>query len=154
MDPTVAAVLGVCMRWTHIASMTALLGSFIYARFVMIPSLAVLTDPGRADLEKRVRGRFRPLAYLLIVTTLGSGLYNYLNKPPVPAIYHMLIGMKFLLVLHIFAVTLLYTARGVNEAKQKRWLGGMVISGLVILALSAGLRYVAATHTAALVLKP
>lgn len=146
MDPTLAAVLGVCMRWIHIASVTALLGSFVYARFIMIPSLAVLPEGLRADLEKKVRARFRPLAYLLIVTTLGSGLYNYLNKPPEPSIYQMLIGMKFLLVLHIFAVTLLYTARAVDEVKQKRWLGGMVISGLVIVALSAVLRYVAATH--------
>ena len=146
MDPTLAAVLGVCMRWTHIASITALLGSFVYARFIMLPSLSVLADSARTDLEKKVRTRFRPLAYLLIATTLGSGLYNYLNKGPVPAIYHMIIGMKFLLVLHIFAVTLLYTARGVEEAKQKRWLGGMVISGLAIVALSAGLRYIAATQ--------
>jgi len=146
MDPTLAAVLGVCMRWTHIASITALLGSFVYARFIMIPSLSVLADSARADLEKKVRTRFRPLAYLLIVTTLGSGLYNYLNKPTEPAIYQMIIGMKFLLVLHIFAVTLLYTARGVDEAKQKRWLGGMVISGLAIVALSAGLRYIAANQ--------
>ena len=146
MDPTVAAVLGVCMRWTHIASITALLGSFVYARFILIPSLSVLPDSARADLEKRVRTRFRPLAYLLIATTLGSGLYNYLNKGPVPSIYHMIIGMKFLLVLHIFAVTLLYTARGVDEAKQKRWLGGMVISGLAIVALSAGLRSIAASQ--------
>ena len=88
MDPTVAAVLGVCMRWTHIVSVIALLGSLIYARFIMIPSLAVLTDASaRADVEKKVRGRFRPLAYLLIATTLGSGLYNYLNKGPVPAVY-------------------------------------------------------------------
>jgi len=146
MDPTLAAVLGVCMRWTHIASITALLGSFVYARFILIPSLSVLADSPRADLEKRVRTRFRPLAYLLIVTTLGSGLYNYLNKPTEPAIYQMIIGMKFLLVLHIFAVTLLYTARGADEAKQKRWLGGMVISGLAIVALSAGLRYIAANQ--------
>jgi len=146
MDPTLAAVLGVFMRWTHIASITALLGSFVYARFILIPSLSVLPDSARADLEKRVRTRFRPLAYLLIATTLGSGLYNYLNKGPVPSIYHMIIGMKFLLVLHIFAVTLLYTARGVDEAKQKRWLGGMVISGLAIVALSAGLRSIAASQ--------
>jgi len=146
MDPTLAKVLGICMRWTHIASVTTLLGSLVYARYIMIPSLAVLADGSRADLEKKVRARFRPLACLLILTTLGSGLYNYLNKGPVPSIYHMLIGMKFLLVLHIFAVTLLYTARGVDEAKQRRWLGGMVVSGFVIVALSAGLRYIAATQ--------
>lgn len=146
MDPTLAKVLGIFMRWTHIASVTALLGSFVYARYILLPALSILPDASRADLEKNVRSRFRPLAYLLILTTLGSGLYNYLNKPPVPSVYHMLIGMKFLLVLHIFAVTLLYTARGVDQAKQKRWLGGMVISGLVIVALSAGLRYVVATQ--------
>ncbi|HME06292.1 MAG TPA: hypothetical protein VKG25_04545 [Bryobacteraceae bacterium] len=146
MDPTLAKALGILMRWIHIASVTSLLGSLVYARYILFPALAVLPDASRADLEKRVRSRFRPLAYLLILTTLGSGLYNYLNKPPVPSVYHMIIGMKFLLVLHIFAVTLLYTARGADEAKQKRWLGGMVISGLVIVALSAGLRFISTTQ--------
>ncbi len=146
MDPTLAKALGILMRWIHIASIASLLGSFVYARFILFPSLAVLPDASRADLEKKVRSRFRPLAYLLILTILGSGLYNYLTKPPVPAIYSMIIGMKFLLVLHIFAVTLLYTARAADEAKQKRWLGGMVISGLVIIALSAGLRYISTTQ--------
>jgi len=146
---SLAAVLGVCMRWIHIASIVALLGSFIYARFVMIPSLSVLAGDARIDLERKVRVRFRPLAYLLILTTLGSGVYNYLTKPPLPAVYQMLIGMKFLLVLHILAVTLLYTARAADEAKQKRWLGGMVISGLTIVALSAVLRSIALSHAIA-----
>ncbi len=42
MDPAVRAVLGVCMRWIHIASVVTLIGGFIYARFVFAPALASL----------------------------------------------------------------------------------------------------------------
>ena len=42
MDPTLRAVLAVCMRWIHIASVVTLIGGFIYARFVLAPALASL----------------------------------------------------------------------------------------------------------------
>jgi len=141
MDPTLRAVLAVTMRWIHIASVVTLIGSFIYARYVAAPALAALDGSARAAFDKNVVGRFRPLAYTLIVTILGSGLYNYLTKPSYPPHYHMWIGIKFLFVLHVFAVTILYTRGGAEESKRNRWLAGMVWSGLAIFAISAFLRW-------------
>jgi hypothetical protein len=54
----------------------------------------------------------------------------------------MWIGIKFLFVLHIFAVAILYTIPGAGEPKRRRWLTGMVISGLLVIAISAFLRWI------------
>lgn len=141
MDPTLRAVLAVTMRWIHITSVVTLIGGFIFARFALAPALASIAEPERAALGKRVVGGFTHLLYAVLVTVLGSGLYNYLTKPSYPPHYHMWIGIKFLFALHIFAVTILYAVPDTEEAKRNRWLTGMIVSGLIIFAISAYLRW-------------
>ena len=58
MDPTLRAVLGVCMRWIHIASVVTLIGGFIYARFVLAPALASLLPPSANSLARGGAARF------------------------------------------------------------------------------------------------
>jgi uncharacterized membrane protein len=142
MDPTLRAVLAVSMRWIHITSVVTLIGGFIFARFALAPALAGLAEPQRGTLGKKVVENFRPWLYTVLVTVIGSGLYNYLSKPSYPPHYHMWIGIKFLFALHIFAVAVLYTVRDADEVKRNRWLSGMVVSGLIIIAISAYLRFI------------
>ena len=142
MDPTLRAVLAVSMRWIHIASVVTLIGGFIFARFALAPALATLSDAEQKTFGWRVIENFRPLMYTVLITILGSGLYNYLTKASYPPHYHMVIGIKFLLVLHIFAVTILYSLPGADQAKRNRWLTGMVVSGLIIFAISGYLRWI------------
>lgn len=142
MDPTLRAVLAVCMRWIHVTSVVTLIGGFIFAKYAVAPALAAITEPERGSIGNRIVESFRPLLYTVLVTVLGSGLYNYLTKASYPPRYHMLIGIKFLFVLHIFAVAVLYTKLDVDEAKRNRWLQGMVFSGLIIIAISAYLRWI------------
>jgi uncharacterized membrane protein len=142
MDPTLRAVLGVSMRWIHITSVVTLMGGFIFARFALAPALATLAEPERGTLGKKVVGNFRPLLYTVLVTVIGSGLYNYLMKPSYPPHYHMWIGIKFLFALHIFAVAVLYTIPDAEAVKRNRWLSGMIASGLIIIAISAYLRFI------------
>jgi hypothetical protein len=142
MDSLLRAVLAVCMRWIHIASIVTLIGGFIFARFALSPALATVPEPTRGEVGDRVVANFRSLLYTLLVTILGSGLYNYLTKASYPPLYHMWIGIKFLFVMHIFAVTILYTIPGAGEPKRKRWLTGMVVSGLIIIAISGYLRWI------------
>jgi len=130
------------MRWIHIASVITLLGGFIFARFALAPALATLAEPQRGTLGKTVAGNFRPLLYTVMLTAIGSGLYNYLSKPSYPPHYHMWIGIKFLFALHIFAVAVLYTIPDAGERKRNRWLNGMIASGLIIVAISAYLRWI------------
>ena len=116
------ALLSVGMRWLHFASIAVLLGGVFYARFAI------------GDLAKG----FKPVAYAAIGGILISGTYNFLSKQSFPPHYHMWFGIKILLVLHIFAATILY--RGKTRA-----LTGIVISGAIVIAISAWLRWLSLT---------
>jgi hypothetical protein len=141
MDPTLGVVLGVLMRWLHIASAITIVGGFIYARFSVAPALATLPPVDGAAFSNRVVGFFRPLLYTALAAVLISGLYNYLTKPFYPPHYHAVIGVKFLFVLHVFAASVMYTIPGSNDSKRTFRLTWLVISGLVIVAISAYLRF-------------
>lgn len=103
----------------HIGSVIVLLGGVFYARFFV------------GDLA----ASFKKLAYVAIAAILISGVYAFLTKPSFPPYYHMVFGLKMLLALHIFAVTIAY--RG-----KRRLLTGVVISGAVALALAEYLRWI------------
>lgn len=137
---TPGAVLAVFMRFLHISSVVALIGGFIYARLAVWPALASFGAAESPALIEAMAARFRGMLYTLLATTLISGLYNYLSKSAYPPHYHMVIGIKFLFVLHIFAVSILYTMPQADPAKRRRWLTGMAISGLIVIAISAVLR--------------
>lgn len=129
------------MRWLHVISVVSLIGGFIYARVAVFPALQSFGAAESPALIEAMVARFRALLYTLLVTTAGSGLYNYLTKAAYPPHYHMVIGIKFLFVLHIFAVAILYASPKADPVKRRRWLTGMVISGLIVVAISAGLRW-------------
>ena len=119
-------VLGIAMRWVHIASMAVLLGGLFYA----------------AGAAGTVAGWFRSRIYWAVAGLLASGTYNFLMKPAYPPGYHMWFGIKMLLVLHIFAVALLLAKRNSDPGKHLRWMKGVLASGAVILAISAYLRWI------------
>jgi hypothetical protein len=129
------------MRWIHIASVVALIGGFIYARFVLAPALASLPTAERELVGSKSVGSFRPLLIAVLLTALGSGAYNYATKSSYPPTYHMWMGIKLLLVLHITASAILYSVRQSNEAKRKRTELSVVISGLVVIGIADYLRY-------------
>lgn len=141
MDLGLQAVLAVFMRWLHIASVVSLIGGFIYARFGLWPALEALGPDQASVFVGHTIARTRALLYTVLVTTLVSGVYNYVTKPSYPRNYHMVIGVKLLFVLHVFAVAILYTMPDAGVSKRRRWLTGLVISGLVIIAISADLRW-------------
>src|SRR5258708_6682523 len=136
-----ADLLRIVVRWVQLSSVVALIGGFIYACFAVWPALDALGTAASNTLVESMVSRFRSALYLLLLTTLGSGLYNYLTKPSYPPQYHMVIGIKFLFVLHIFAVTVLYTVPNAGLAKRRRWLTSMAISGLIVIFISARLRW-------------
>ncbi len=138
-------------RWLHIASAITLLGGMIFALVAWLPVLNGGSGTG-ASTEKQalsdaIAARFRPWLLMSIGGLLLSGLYNYMRHATakdVPTSYHMLFGMKFLLALHVFAVGWIALNKG--NAKRARQIGGVVISGLIIVALSAGMRYLALSY--------
>ncbi len=142
MDPGVRAVLAVCMRWIHIASVVTLIGGFIYARFALAPALASLPAAERELVGSGAVNGFRPLLFTVLITVLGSGIYNYATKASYPPGYNLWMGIKLLLVLHIFVSAILYSVRQSNEAKRKRTELSIVISGLIVIAIANYLRYI------------
>jgi hypothetical protein len=118
-----SAALAIAMRWIHIASVVTLVGGIVYARFV-IGELAA---------------NFKSLGYAAIGGILVSGTYNFLTKAAYPPHYQMWFGIKVLLALHVFAVTLLY------KGGKKRSLTGVVITGALIILISGYLRWISLT---------
>lgn len=125
MDPTLALVLGLFMRWLHIICVVVIIGGLFYAR----------------GLGTTVSEWFRPKIYIGVVGLLVSGTYNFLTKSSYPPGYHLWFGIKMLLVLHVVAVLLLLAKKGSDERKHGRWITGVLISGTVIIAISAYLRW-------------
>lgn len=131
-------ILALLMRFTHIASMSFLLGGALYARFLLLPATAGVA--GAQQVLDRLAARSRGWIIGAVVAATGAGLYNLLNKAVTPQGYHMVFGIKFLLALHVMAVLILQTRPGIAVEKRMRSLTGVAVSGLLIVALSAYLR--------------
>jgi uncharacterized membrane protein len=134
----VEALIAVLMRWLHIGSVVTLIGGALYGRFVAAAAADKLSAESREAMSEDMAAYFKPLVYAAVAALVVSGLYNLVAHPGHTPMYHMLLGVKLLLVLHVFAVMLLSTQ---PQAKRRaRMMGGAAISGLVIIAISAYLR--------------
>jgi putative copper export protein len=133
-----ADVLFVLMRWLHFASMATLVGGIIYGRLVMTSSIGSLAPDARDSFDGHAASRYRPLVLGSVLGLIVSGTYNLLTNPGHTPKYHMLLGIKLMLVLHVFAVAFLITQP--KNPRRSRMMTGTLISGLVILGISAYLR--------------
>jgi hypothetical protein len=120
-------VLEVASRALHILSVVMLLGSAFYIRFV---------EEGMERI---------PAWYVLLptVTILATGFYQFwltIQSGTVDKGWHITFGIKFLFVLHILAISLLQLRNQADEQKRKRWMNSIVLSGVLVVILSATLR--------------
>jgi len=120
------------------ASMATLIGGVVYGRLVAAPSMQSLTPETREQLSEALAARYRPLAFTAMALLLISGLYRFLTTPGLGPAYHAIFGIKMLLALHVFAVGILILKP--RNPKRVRLMTGTLISGLVIVLLSAILR--------------
>ncbi len=141
MDSSLRMVLAITMRWVHVVSVATILGAFLFLRFGFYPALSRLPASLREQTGPAVAARFRGLLYTVVGTALLSGIYNYLTKPSYPPGYHMWIGIKILLALHVFASAIVYARPGTDEKKRPRLATNIIISGLVIVLISGWLRW-------------
>jgi hypothetical protein len=131
-------VLSVIMRWLHLTSVVAVIGGVLYARFVLAPVLQSLAAQEQDTLGDALAARYRSLLFLIVLLLTATGLYNMIMNVSRGALYQSLLGIKLLLVLHVFAVGLLIVKP--KNPKRSRQMTGLVISGLIIIAISAVLR--------------
>ena len=115
---------GIVIRAIHIAAVVLLIGSAMY--------LTISRTALSSGMQARIYGGMALL--------VGSGIYQFLTKPGFPKGYHMWFGIKMLFALHILAVYLLLALGRGDEAKQRRWLAGIAISGLVAIVLAGVMR--------------
>ncbi|MBZ5591103.1 MAG: hypothetical protein LAP39_02630 [Acidobacteriia bacterium] len=130
--------LNVFMRWLHITSVVVLIGGVLYARFVLAPVLQSLAAQEQDTLGDALAARYRSLLFLIVLLLTATGLYNMILNINRGSLYQSLLGIKLLLVLHVFAVGILIVKA--KNPKRARQMTGLVISGLVIIAISAVLR--------------
>jgi uncharacterized membrane protein len=129
-------------RWIHIASAVTVLGGMLSAVLAWLPGLRTAPEPDQQRWADLIAAKFRPWFAAGALGLLVSGFYNYIRHAQakdVPSMYHMVFGMKFLLALHVLVVGWLALNKG--NTKRARQITGVVISGLVILALSAWMRF-------------
>jgi uncharacterized membrane protein len=131
-------ILAVIMRWLHISSVATLIGGAIFVRFVAGHATERLDSDARTSLWEDMAAHFKPVVYAAVAALVVSGVYNVIVHPGHSVTYDILLGIKLLLVLHVFAVMLLAVQR--NATRRVRMMAGAAISGLVIIAISAYLR--------------
>jgi hypothetical protein len=133
-----ADALFVLMRWLHFTSMATLVGGILFGRLVMTSALGSLAPDARSSFEGKAASAYRPLVLASVIGLIASGTYNLLTNPGHTPKYHMLLGVKLMLALHVFAVAFLITKPA--NPRRSRMMTGTLISGLLILAISAYLR--------------
>jgi uncharacterized membrane protein len=131
-------ILTVLMRWLHISSMATLVGGILYGRLIVAPALDALPEGEREATGERAAARYRPFVVAAMICLIVSGAFKYLTTPGHRWLYQMLFGIKLLLVAHVFAVAILITKP--NNPRRTRMMTGVVISGLIIILISAWLR--------------
>ena len=131
--------LAIVFRFLHIFSAITLIGGSIAWVYAVLPGFRALTPELGATAENTAAAAWRPLVVLSIAGLLISGVWNFLHKTGLTPAWHSVFGVKILLALHIFAVTFLATKP--DNRKRARQLTGVVISGVVVIGLSAVLRY-------------
>jgi hypothetical protein len=135
-------LLPVLMRFIHIGSVILFLGGTVYARQVVSPLLISLPETFRESSANAVRARYRTTLFTLLGLIVISGLYNFLVAAPKhTSTWQMWFGIKMLLVLHVLVTAILWATAPYVAAKSDRRLLGIVVSGLVIVFISAYLRW-------------
>ena len=130
--------LYVIMHWLHISSVVALVGGLLYARLAMTPASGTFAPEARETLGERSAAAFRPVVFAAIAGLLVSGLYNILSSPGHTVRYHIVLGIKLVLVAHVFAVALLIVQP--KNTRRARLMTGAFLSGFAIILISVYLR--------------
>lgn len=140
-------IVHLIFRFIHIASVIAFLGGLVYARQVLVPVLNTVPESVRAEAATAAQTRFRAALFVLLVLIVASGLYNLISGPKHTQGYHIWFGIKMLLVAHILAASVLWATSPYGDVaiagNSKRRLLSIIISGFIVVAISAYLRSLA-----------
>lgn len=120
MDFTFA--LNTVLRWAHIAGAITVLGGLFRAHISGLYAV----------------DRYRHWLTAGALALVAGGGWQYVQKmSAAPRGWHILMGIKILLGLHVIAVALLVGREGLSAAKRARMARGAVISGWIVVLLGA-----------------
>ncbi len=131
-------VPAVIMRWLHLSSVATLVGGFLFGALALRAAAKTLPADSAAALGDQAAARFRPWLLIAIAALIVSGIYNVITTPGHSTRYHVLLGVKLLLVAHVFAAGIL--AMRPHNPRRARQMTGAFISGFLIILISAYLR--------------
>jgi hypothetical protein len=141
--PALEIFLHVVSRFIHVICAIFLLGGCFYAQRVLTPVLNVLPEDRRMQSAAGAQLRYRSILFAVVVLSLLSGVYNFLQVPHSRA-YQIAFGIKMLFVLHIYATAVLWATSPYGDitfaGKGKHRLLSIVIAGVIVVFISAYLR--------------
>jgi uncharacterized membrane protein len=118
-----------------------LVGGALYARLAIRAAAATLAEDTAVKVNDGAAERFRVWVFAAIAVLLITGVYNYMHTGAHSTRYHILLGIKLLLVLHIFASALL-ALRPNNPRRARQW-AGAGISGVAAILIAVYLSQIA-----------
>jgi uncharacterized membrane protein len=137
------AWLAILMRYLHIVSAVLAVGGMAFISLCLQPSVRLLEDNLRASVMKLVLRRFNFVVLAAVGGLVVSGTYNWVVLAPtykeMGARGNMLIGVKVLLAVAIFAVVFARTF-GIIKPTRFWHMFNLHLAAVVIL-LAAVLRY-------------
>jgi uncharacterized membrane protein len=137
--------MAIFVQWVHVSAAVIGVGGMAFMLFVLFPSVGILDQEQRDGLLKAVLGRFRWVAWSVIILLLASGLYNVKLVWLVPwGPYWTFLTIKIVLALGVFAIVLCLTIplNFFNRFRQRRkqWLSIAFGLAMAVILISAYLR--------------
>jgi hypothetical protein len=127
--------------WLHLSSVVLLIGGALYGRLALRSAATVMSEESVNKFGDAAAARFRRVIVLAILLLVATGIYNYVHTGVHSVRYHILLAIKLLLVLHIFAATLVST-RPANP-RRVRQLSGAALSGLAVILIAVYMSQIA-----------
>jgi uncharacterized membrane protein len=127
--------------WLHLSSVVLLIGGALGVRLSLRTAAGVMDGRSADKFGDAAAARYRGVILFTIVLLVITGIYNYIHTGAHSVRYHILLAIKLLLVLHIFAATLVSTRP--NNPRRLRQLIGAGFSGLLAILIAVYMSQVA-----------
>lgn len=140
------------LRYMHILGAITLMGSAIFMRFALAPTLQLLPEEQQKNVHEAVRVRWGMFVRGATLLLLVSGIVNMGLVPAFNEIskdgpnYNMLAGIKFVLGLFIFFFAELLMGRSSLaqrfQAKRVFWLNVNLVLALTMVLIGGVMRFI------------
>ena len=137
--------LNIIMRWLHLASVITVVGTVVFLRLIIKPSIGKFSEETRLSVLNSLQYRLKILLHSAITGILISGLYNtHLIWKTTESSYHNVLLVKIVLAV-IVLILAIFSVSGSSTknqyfSKKTQGLTLSLILAVIIIALSAFLR--------------